>query len=117
MKVLQVVGTPQTISIQPRKDATEIATVDVFIRLDGEGTSETINAVSITNNGNFVDLTFSCSILKEGETYTMELTNSGELIYRDKIYATDKTDFTIKHKQAQDNYTEYDSVDDNTYII
>ena len=37
--------------------------------------------------------------------------------FRDKIYVTAKTDFTVKHKQTQENYTEYNTVDDNTYII
>jgi len=91
--------------------------VDVTITKDGEKISETISVVNVVENGNFVDVTFASTILEEGFGYFLELTSNGGLLYRDKIYVTSQTDFTIKHKQPQNNYTEYNTVDDNTYIV
>jgi hypothetical protein len=91
--------------------------VDVTITKDGEKVSETISVVNVVENGNFVDVTFASTILEEGFGYFLELTSNGGLLYRDKIYVTSQSDFTIKHKQPQNNYTEYNAVDDNTYIV
>lgn len=145
MKVLLPTSSEQTISIIPREvglyfgsDYTErvvtdngsteslsclqdildgVNDVDVTITKDGEKISETISIVNVVENGNFVDVTFASTILEEGFGYFLELTSNGGLLYRDKIYVTSQTDFTIKHKQPQNNYTEYNKVDDNTYIV
>ena len=91
--------------------------VSIYIRKDGEGIAETVNSESSTFVGNFFELSFSSTILAEGETYSFKVLSGNNIIYKDKIYVTDKTNFTVKHKQAQDNYTPYNPVDDNTYII
>lgn len=145
MKVLLPTSSEQTISIIPRKvglyfgsdyqervvadngDAESLAClsdifdatndVDVTITKDGDKSSETISVVNVVENGNFVDVTFASTILEEGFGYFLELTSNGGLLYRDKVYVTAQSDFTIKHKQPQNNYTQYNVVDDNTYIV
>lgn len=115
MKVLQPILTNQTISIIPRSET--FGVVSMSIVKDGDGVSQTIVSPTLAVNGNFVDVTFASNILEEGYSYFLEITNDGDLWYRDKIYVTAQSDFTIKHKQPQNNYTEYNVVDDNTYIV
>jgi hypothetical protein len=115
MKVLLPVTSEQTISIIPRSKSLD--GVDVVIIKDGEGVKETVSDITPIVNGNYMDLSFSSTILEEGCGYFLECSQNGNLYYRDKIYATSKTNFTVKHKQSQDEYTEYNVLDDNTYII
>lgn len=116
MKVLLPNTNSQTISIIPRNiTSTDVVTIN--LSKDGEKTSETISDVVPVINGNFVELSFASTIYKEGHSYFVECYQGANLYYRDKIYVTAKTDFTVKHKQTQENYTEYNTVDDNTYII
>lgn len=115
MKIVLPVTTPQVISVIPRREV--FSGIQMVVTKDGEGVSETLVGLTATSNGNFIDVTFTSTILKEGHSYFFELSESGSLIYRDKLYVTSQTDFTIKHKQPQNNYTEYNVVDDNTYIV
>ena len=146
MKVLLPITTEQTISIIPRnldsvyydtdysnrvtnnngtveslsciEDIIAILNgIEMTIIKDGEKTTETLSDLLITTNGNYVDVTFSSTILEEGNGYFIELKKEGELYYRDKFYITTQTDFTAKHKQSQNKYKEYNVLDDNTYII
>lgn len=89
--------------------------VSIHIRKDGEGIEETVVSESATIVGNFFELSFSSTILTEGETYSFKVLSGNSIIYKDKIYATSQTDFTTKHKQSQNIYKEI--VDDNTYVI
>ena len=73
--------------------------------------------VSFYNQSYYSDIEVSLSFLEEGETYYIEFTYEGKLWYRDKIYATSQTDYKVKHKQSQNNYEQYNELDDNTYII
>ena len=98
-------------------DLKQEAGISVYIRKDGEGIAEVVNSDSAILVGNFFELSFSSTILAEGETYSFKVLSGNNIIYKDKIYVTDKTNFTVKHKQAQDNYTTYNQIDDNTYII
>ena len=91
--------------------------LSITITRDGNGDSETITDATVLGNGNFTDIAFSSTILSDGDYYFLELTKAGNLMYRDKVYATSQTDFTVKHKQAQNNYTQYNTIDDNTYIV
>ena len=145
MKILKPITTPQIILIQPRKSDFysvddyeyrvesnsglleisdcvyyffyDINEVSLIIRKDGEGISETVSSISCLPSGNFLEIGFSTTILEEGETYSFSVLFEGNIIYKDKIYATAKDDFTIKHVSVQDEYTTYNPVDDNTYII
>lgn len=90
---------------------------DVVIRKDGNGDTETLLDVSVTEREYYVDVQITSTILEEGESYSISITSAGQEWYRDKIYVTSQNNYTIKHKLAQPSYTEYNSVDDNTYIV
>jgi hypothetical protein len=118
MIVLLPTTSTQTISIMPRASYFLYQNdVSLNIRKDGDGTTETISSVATALNGNFVDLSFSCSILEEGSTYFLEATSNGNLIYRDKIFSTNQTNYKVKHIISQNLYDPYSPTDDNTYIV
>lgn len=91
--------------------------VDAVIRMDGKGTSETLTNLTVTEQEYYVDVQLSSTILEEGETYTIDITSGGNLLFRGKIFVTSQNDYTIKHELAQPSYSEYNETDDNTYII
>ena len=96
----------------------EFNNVSIYLRRDGDGKTETITNVSTRLNGNYVDYIFSSEILEEGSTYFMEITESGSLAYRDKIYSTSQGDYTVKHEVSKPRYIQpTGEVNDNTYII
>lgn len=120
MKVLLPITDPQNIVFVPRQVILE--NLSMVITKDGEGTQETfggLSAIIFPSNTNFVQLFFTSTFLEEGHSYFVEISAVGgtRVIYRDKFYVTSQTDFTIKHKQSQNNYTQYNTVDDNTYIV
>lgn len=145
MKVLLPISSEQIISILPRRsdiyldsdfqervlnsngsvessecvsDAlTELNSLSMYIRKDGEAIEETLNNLKSVSNGNYVDVYFSSNILEEENSYFIEIKQNGSLFYRDKFYITSKTDFTVKHSNAQEEYSQHQNVDDNTYII
>ena len=93
----------------------EYNNVSMTIKKDGQKTTETITNLVLTELSNYFKVAFSSTILEEGFGYSITLTKGGNLFYRDKFYVTSQTDFTTKHKQSQNKYTEV--VDDNTYVI
>lgn len=96
----------------------EFNNVSIYLRRDGDGKTETITNVATRLNGNYVDYIFSSEILEEGSTYFMEITESGSLAYRDKIYSTSQGDYTVKHEVSKPRYIQpTGEVNDNTYII
>lgn len=145
MIILLPITTEQTISVMPRQSyyvdtdgfisrigtgatlegeqclidgVDEFNNTSIYLRRDGDGSDETITDVRTIINGNFVDYSFASAILEEGSTYYMEITEDGSLVYRDKIYSTTQTDYTIKHQVSQSGYTQSTAeVNDNTYII
>lgn len=125
----------------PRENNTD-GTISINLRRDGDGLTEVITDIKSSVTNNFVELGFSSTILEEDSTYYLEITKSGSLWYRDKVYSTfqqyekdfvyrlrgdDATfesstcfdgDLDEKHKIGNGKlYKTYDSVDDNTYII
>jgi hypothetical protein len=116
MIVLKPIDTTQNISFIPRTlDST--GNVDIVLRKDGYGQEETISGLAVTKSSYYCSVDVIFNILSEGETYTIELKRDGELWYRDNVYVTAKTDFSIKHKQAVENYTQKDENISNEYII
>jgi hypothetical protein len=99
----------------PRFEVT--TTVTATVRKDGYGQEEVITDLVVTAESYYSTIDVSLSFLEEGETYYIEFTHEGKLWYRDKIYATSQTDYKVKHKQSQNNYEQYNELDDNTYII
>lgn len=114
MKIVQPTTSEQEILIIPR-ESLNYNNVTMIIKKDGQRITETINDLVMTELGNYFSVLFSSTILEEGFGYSIELVKDGNLIYRDKLYATSQSDFTTKHKQSQNKYTEI--VDDNTYIL
>lgn len=91
--------------------------VTATVRKDGYGQEEVITDLVVTTESYYSTIDVSLEFLVEGETYYIEIANDGNLLYRDKIYATSQTDYKVKHKQSQNNYEQYNELDDNTYII
>ena len=98
--------------------------------IEDEGTAEALDClkengyelknsyVKVLINGNFIDFTFSSDILEEGSTYYLEITDNGNLTYRDKIYVTGQNNYTIKHEVSKSRYIQpTGETNDNTYII
>lgn len=109
---------PQSFSVIPRDSSATF--FDVTLRRDGDGITEEFTNVTISMpiGGKYLDLSLTSQILQEGETYSLEVSEGTNLVFRDKIFATNKTDSTIKHVSTDSYYTEPDAeINDNTYII
>ncbi len=122
MIVLLPVETAQIISIMPRTELGSFGVIvgtDIKLVLtrDGDKATETIYPTLSSDGGYYTNLTIASSILTENETYYLEITNNGSLWYRDKVYVTAQSNYTIKHQISIPNYTPYSDTDDNTYII
>tara|TARA_R110000787_G_scaffold68995_4_gene153958 strand:+ start:200 stop:634 length:435 start_codon:yes stop_codon:yes gene_type:complete len=93
----------------------------IRLRRDGDGVEETLTGVYVTGVTNYTQIRFLPTILQEDSTYYIEITNEGNLFYRDKVYATSQTPSEIsvsKHEIGNGTiYKPYSEVDDNTYII
>tara|TARA_R110002124_G_C8532101_1_gene477430 strand:- start:17 stop:457 length:441 start_codon:yes stop_codon:yes gene_type:complete len=144
MIILQPITTVQTISIMPRErnylsvdklesrvaqnqsvlEAKTCVTeaiayfnnTTIELRRDGDGMSETITGIKSIINQNYIELSFSSNILKEGSAYLITVKEDDRLIYRDKIYATTQNDYKVKHIVSQTGYKS-PQVSDNTYIL
>lgn len=120
MLILQPTNQVQVIKIVPRKTTIEGDYI-LTIRRDGDGKEEQINDSVLNNVINFVEVVFVSSILREDSTYSLEITNNGNLWYRDKIYVTNQTKEDLesnKYKIGDDStYVSYGAVDDDTYVI
>lgn len=101
----------------------EVAAPDYSIKLrrDGDGKEETVISTSVYGVSNFTKIAFLPTILQEDSTYYIEVTNSGKLFYRDKIYVTSQTSSEMlveKHTIGNNTiYKPFSESDDNTYII
>jgi hypothetical protein len=112
----------QIIAIVPREFPTAEADFDnvtLVITEDGTNISETITDIVAEvpdNNSNYVYMDIAFSTLREGYGYYLEFTKGGELWYRDKAYATDQIDKTVKHTLNTNEYEEYNGAGSD-YII
>ena len=112
----------QIIAIVPREFPTAEANFDnvtLVITEDGTNISETITDIVAEvpdNNSNYVYMDIAFSTLREGYGYYLEFTKGGELWYRDKAYATDQIDKTVKHTLNTNEYEEYNGAGSD-YII
>tara|TARA_S200002703_G_scaffold136023_1_gene125169 strand:+ start:287 stop:643 length:357 start_codon:yes stop_codon:yes gene_type:complete len=106
MIVLQPITTSQTLQFVPRSYK-EDSLVQLVITEDGTRKTETLTGLTSTYTGNFINLPCTFSILSEGKLYSIELTRSGNLLYRDKVYCTSKTDRTIPHTINTGKYDEH----------
>ena len=107
----------QTLSIIPR-EYTEASDLELVIKEDGTRKTETLEALTSTINGNFLDIDCTFSILSEDSAYSIEIKQGDILLYRDKVYCTSKTDTTLSHTLNTDQYNNYDSeTEGQQYII
>ena len=106
----------QTISIIPRAYT---AASDLTLKIVEDGTkNETLTSLTSTVNGNFLDIPCTFSILAEDSTYSIEVKQGSTLLYRDKVYATAKTDTTISHTLNTSQYNNYDAeTEEQQYMI
>ena len=92
---LRPIDTEQTFSIIPSSFAT--ADLDsASLTLTENGTSKSESNVTFTwaasSNGNYIELSVTPTItLKEDQIYTIELTTTTDVLYRDLVYITSKT--------------------------
>ena len=111
----------QTINILPRVNSID-GVINMNLRRDGDGVSESITDAVVSKSGDFISMTFNSTILQEDSTYYLEITRDGKLWYRDKIYSTEQkvvdVDLDKPHVIGNNTiYKSYDKTDDNTYII
>tara|TARA_B110000971_G_scaffold52714_1_gene53524 strand:- start:2540 stop:4330 length:1791 start_codon:yes stop_codon:yes gene_type:complete len=120
MLILEPTAGEKIISIMPRSNSVS-GVISLLIRRDGDGTEESRPPLNVVNLGNYINVTFSSSILSEDATYYFEITKDEKLWYRDKIYVTSQTNNDISlnsHKIGNGSlYKQYNELDDNTYII
>ena len=141
----------QTISIVPREFPSvgnAFDNISLLIKEDGTGVIEELTDLEATvssDNSNYVNITISSTILREGYAYYLEfktnalkfkdrviedsgvyessdcinnfLDNFGRILwFRDKAYITSQTDKAIKHTLNTNEYEEY-SLATSDYII
>lgn len=110
MHILQVSASPQSITIIPRSFP-----ASVTIQLIDESTNTTATpAVTAASANGFMTLTGTFSLVNN-RFYGLKVFNSGNLIYRDRVFVTSQTEYD-KFTVNQNVYTEETSYD-NDYII
>lgn len=114
---LRPIDTEQTISIIPSSfSATDLDAAS--ISLTENGTSKSESNVTFTwaesSNGNFIEVSLTPTItLKEDQIYTLELTTTTDVLYRDLIYVTSKTNkkdvfvYPERYTERNDGADEY----------
>jgi len=114
---LRPIDTEQTFSIIPSSFAT--ADLDsASLTLTENGTSKSESNVTFTwaasSNGNYIELSVTPTItLKEDQIYTIELTTITDVLYRDLVYITSKTNkkevfaYPERYTERNDGVDEY----------
>jgi len=114
---LRPIDTEQTFSIIPSSFAT--ADLDsASLTLTENGTSKSESNVTFTwaasSNGNYIELSVTPTItLKEDQIYTIELTTTTDVLYRDLVYITSKTNkkevfaYPERYTERNDGSDEY----------
>jgi hypothetical protein len=119
-------------SLQSRSDKTEnvLGTKNILSKIRGCGISlvvvedgtrktQTINNISISRSGNFLTMSVAITIMTAENTYSLELKDGDNLLYRDKIYCTTQTSTTVSHTLNSGKYNQFVGNDSGTqkYII
>lgn len=111
MHILQVSASPQTITIIPRY----FPQVGVTIQLIDESTNTIATpSVTTTSANGFMTITGTFSLVNN-RFYGLKVFQSGNLIYRDRVFVTSQTQYD-KFTVNAGVYTEETSYD-NEYII
>jgi hypothetical protein len=110
MHILQVSASAQSITIIPRSFP-----ASVTIALIDESTNTTATpAVTAASANGFMTISGTFSLVNN-RFYGLKVFNSGNLIYRDRVFVTSQTEYD-KFTVNQNVYTEETSYD-NDYII
>ena len=122
MIVLKPNTSIQDIYFTSRKEDFSTLPYTMVIREDGTGEEQTISDIGSIKQDIYsvkIRLDPTPSILiKEDGNFSVEIKDlSKNLIWRGKIYTTSQVDYNFKHKLSQEVYTQYNPVDDNTYVI
>jgi hypothetical protein len=116
---LRPIATAQTFSIIPTSFSTEdLDAASITIIENGTYNKET--SVPFTyeasDNGNYIVITLTpTTTLKEDQIYSLELFTSSDVLYRDLIYITSKTNKKEVFSYPE-QYTEHDDGEDK-YIV
>lgn len=95
----------------------EFGSVTLRITEDGTGISEDILTASFVENGNYYDVTFASTILKNKSTYYVEVFNGANNWYRDVGIVKDLINKNTDYSMNRDLYKEYGSNDEQEYIV
>lgn len=95
----------------------EFGSVTLRITEDGTGISEDILTASFVENGNYYDVTFASTILKNKSTYYVEVFNGATNWYRDVGIVKDLINKNTDYSMNRDLYKEYGSNDEQEYIV
>lgn len=108
----------QTISFIPRSYVVA-SDISLVVVEDGTRKTQTINNLSTSISGNFINMSISIDILTAENTYSIEVKQGSTLLYRDKIYCTSQTSNTVPHTLNSNKYNEFVGTDSSTqkYII
>lgn len=106
----------QTINIIPR-DKTSLSSINLTITQDGTNKSETLTDLTASDNGNFVSVSLTSTILKAETAYYLQFSKGGELWYRDKAYVTSQINDEVIHTLNENKYTQYGAGTEDEYIV
>ena len=108
----------QTISFIPRSYVVA-SNISLVVVEDGTRKTQTINDLSTSISGNFINMSISIDILTAENTYSIEVKQGSTLLYRDKIYCTSQTSNTVPHTLNSNKYNEFVGTDSSTqkYIL
>ncbi len=115
MKLIQTNGN-KTFKIIPR-EFTE-GTLNIKLTSESTNTPITITSTS-TINGNYLEFSAVFGTLIEGQFYILEVSNSTQIIYKDKVFCTDQVVNQMNNDYYNINKNEFTSEEsyDNEYII
>lgn len=115
MKLIQTNGN-KTFKIIPR----EFTVGTLTIKLTSESTNTPITITSTsTINGNYLEFAAVFGTLIEGQFYILEVSNSTQIIYKDKVFCTDQVVNQMNNDYYNINKNEFTNEEsyDNEYII
>lgn len=115
---LRPIQTEQTFSIIPSSfDATDLDAASITLTENGTSKSESnvLFTWVLSDNERYIEVSITPTIvLKEDQIYTLELKTSTDVLYRDLIYITSKTNKNEVFKYPE-RYTERNQGDE--YIV
>lgn len=115
MKLIQTNGN-KTFQIIPR----EFTVGTLTIKLTSESTNIPITITSTSSiNGNYLQFAAVFGTLTEGQFYILEVNNSTQIIYKDKVFCTDQVVNQLNNDYYNINKNEFTSEQshDNEFII